>query len=178
MLFRFLRFLFAEHDPGYTANAKTIESNYYSPGIVISKNDSTEINIIEDKFMAEFCGVHFSIISDNNVSTCVPVTQAQRQLQAIFTFPSLSTKHELSVKITLMDVNDCSSFAWTWFTEPDCHRGIYTECSPTLMNRTNKLTHCVVTCHCFGSCNSLYLKYNDIPWQNQKPEQLCEMWAR
>ena len=173
-----LRLLIAEIDPGYTESAKTTASNFYPPNIVISKTNSTEINVIEAEFSNEFCGGHVPIVSDNNDSTCIPVTRAHKQLQAIFTFPSLPPTHELSVRIILMNVNGCSSPAWTWFTESDCHRGIYTECSHTLMVQTNELTHCTYTCHCFGSCDSLYLKYNNIPLRNQTSEQLCEIWAR
>ena len=177
MLFPLCR-LIAENVHGYTESAKPIASNYYSPRIVISKTNSIEVNVIKDDFTNDFCGGHVPIVSDNNVSTCVPVTQAHRQLQAIFTFPTLPPTHKLSVKITLMNVDGCSSPAWTWFAESDCHRGIYTECSHTLMIKDNELTHCDFTCHCLGPCDSLYLKYNDIPLRDQTSEQLCEIWAR
>ena len=170
--------LIAEIGPVYIDASQTMASNYYPPGIVINENNSAEINVVEDNFTRVFCGVHLSIISDNNVSTCVPVAQTRGQLQAIFTFPTLPSKQDLSAKIILRNADDCNSSAWTWFTESDCHRGIYTECSHTLMNRINEHTYCVSTCHCLGSCDLFYLKYNNIPWKNQNLEQLCEIWAR
>ena len=170
--------MIAETVHGYTESAKPIASYYYSPRIVINETNSTDVNVIGDDFTDEFCGGRFSIISDNNVSTCVPATQAYKQLQAIFTFPTLPPTHKLSVKIILMNVDGCSSQAWTWFTESDCYPGIYTECSHTIMTQTNELTHCTFTCHCFGLCDSLYLKYNNIPLRDQTSEQLCEIWAR
>ena len=151
-----------------------IASGYISPRMVMNRGASREINVIEVK---QICRFFFPVTSDKNIFTCVPAVQGHEQLQVIFITPSLVPTNQLSVEVILMNVDDCSSPAWTWFVESECQPGIFTECSRMHINRVAEFTHCAVTCDCIDSCDFLYLKYNRLPLRNQSSEQLCEIWA-
>ena len=166
--------LFSGNYDSCKATVKAIASDYISPGVVINRDISGETNAIE---INHICEIPSPVTSDKNASTCTPVVQAHQQLQAIFITPSLIPRNQLSVEVILMNVDDCSSPAWTWFVESECQPGLFTECSRTHLDRTAEFTHCAVTCHCGHSCDFLYLKYNRLPRQNQTSEQLCEIWT-
>ena len=153
-------------------SVQVIAINYYVPSKLIRRNPLDKTNAIEAE---QNCGVDFSVISDNNSSNCVFLTQAHNRLQAVITFPNLMSKQHLSIEVILLNVDDCSSPAWTWFTESRCLQGVYTECSSAHRSQVAEFTHCVVTCVCYQSCDFLFLKYNRLPLRNQTMEQLCEI---
>ena len=142
--------------------------------MVINRVGSLDINVLHIK---QICGCIFSVTRDKNTSTCVPVVQAYQHLQVIFVTPSLISRNQLSVEVILLNVDDCTSPAWTWFVESECQPGIFTECSRTHIRRVAELTHCAVTCDCVDSCDFLYLKHNRLPRRNQTTERLCEIWV-
>ena len=147
--------------------------NYFSSG-VIKHGASVEMNVIERKWVCQF---FIPVTSDKNSATCINASQAQGQLQAIFTFPTLYPRSHISIKVTLMNVDDCTSPAWTWFVESGCVKGVYNECSSTQITQVAEFTTCILTCYCMASCDFLYLKYNRLPLRDQSSEQLCEIWA-
>ena len=165
---------FSGNDDMCNATVKAIASDYISAGLVINRVASFEINVME---MKDICGLLFPITSDKNTSTCVPAVKGLKQLQAIFITPSLVPTNQLSVEVILLNVDDCSSPAWTWFVESECQPGVFTECSRNQLTRVEEFTHCVVICTCVDSCDFLHLKYNRLPLRNQTSEKLCEIWA-
>ena len=166
--------LFSDNDNRCNGTVKPIASDYLSSGMVIKQGASPQTNLIE---MKDICGFLFPVMSDKNTFTCVPAVQGHKQLQAIFITPFLVPTDELSVEVILMNVDDCSSPAWTWFVESEYQPGIFTECSSNHVNRVAEFTLCTVTCKCAASCDFLYLKHNRIPRRNQTSEQLCEIWT-
>ena len=166
--------LFSDNDRRCNGTVRPIASDYLSASIVINRRSSLEVNFIE---MSDICGFLFPTTSDKNTLTCVPTVQGHKQLQAIFITPSLVPTNQLSVEVILMNVDDCSSPAWTWFVESKCQPGVFTECSRSNINRVREFLHCAVTCHCVDSCDFFYLKHNRLPRRNQTTERLCEIWA-
>ena len=158
------------------APVPVIASEYLAPRAVLSRNRvaSVDVNVIEKK---QVCRFFFPITSDKNNSTCINAVQAHEQLHVIFNTSTFSPSNRLSVEVTLMNVDDCNSPAWTWYVESECNEGLYTECSSTQIMQIAELTTCVITCYCVASCDFLYLKYNRLPLHNQTSEQLCEIWA-
>ena len=148
-------------------------SGYFLPSKVIHRGHAGDMNVIERKQIGELI---VPITSDNNISTCINAVQAFRVLQGIFKYPIVSQRHQLSVKVILMNVDDCSSPAWTWFVESECFQGMFRECSRSQIAQVAEFTHCAVTCKCLDQCDFLYLKYN-LPRQDQSSAQLCEITA-
>ena len=167
--------LFTDNDIRCNANAQVVTSNYFSHGMMIGRDASVVVNVIEQK---QVYGHSFPVASDKNVSTCVNTALGHKQLQAIFTFPSLPPNDQLSVEVILMNVDGCSSPAWTWFVVSECRPVVYTECSSTHITRVAEFTHCGIHCVCLYSCDFLYLKYSRLPLRTQRMEQLCEIWSR
>ena len=166
--------LFSDDDAKYEANVEVIASNYLSPSaaLLMNRGDSVDVNVIERK---QVCKFFFPITGDNDISTCIDAVEGHEQLQGIFT--SFPASNRLSIEVTLMNVDDCNSPAWTWFVESECNEGVHTECSSTQITKTAEFTTCGLTCYCLDSCNLLYLKYNHLTWRNQTSEKLCEIWA-
>ena len=123
------------------------------------------------------CTLFFPITSDKNTSTCINAVAPQGQLHVIFAASTFPRSNTLSIGITLMHVDDCNSPAWNWFVGSGCGKGIYMECSGTQLAQVAEFTTCGFTCHCVDRCDILHLKYNHLPWRNQTPEKLCEIWA-
>ena len=165
--------LFTDNDIRCNATAQVVTSNYFSQGMMIGRDASVVVNVIEQQ---QVYGHSFPVASDKNVSTCVTTTLGHKQLQAIFTFPSVPPSDQLSAEVILMNVDDCSSPAWTWFAESECRPEDYTECSSTHITRVAEFTHCGIHCVCLDSCDFLYLKYSRLPLRTQGMEQLCEIW--
>ena len=165
---------FADNDIRCNATAQVLTSDFFSHRMVIDRGASVDVNVIEQE---QVHGHLFPITSDKNVSTCVNTTLGHKQLQAIFTFPSLPPNDQLSVEVILMNVDDCSSPAWTWFVESECRPVVYTECSSTHITRVAEFTHCGIHCVCLDSCDFLYFKYSRVPLRTQRMEQLCEIWS-
>ena len=165
---------FADNDIRCNATAQVVTSDFFTQGIVIGRGASVDVNVIEQE---QVNGRLFPITSDKNVSTCVNTTLGHDQLQAIFTFPALPPSDQLSVEVILMNVDDCSSPAWTWFVESECRPKDYIECSRTHITRVAEFTRCAINCVCLDSCDFLYLKYNRLPLRIQTSEQLCEIWS-
>ena len=165
-------FSFADDYDDCTGSVQILTSNYLSPGILINPEDHSRTDVIQKKNIR---GSFFPITTDQDISTCIATNQEHKQLQAIFTFPNLPHNNSLSVEVILMNVDDCRSPAWTWFVESECNPGSYNECPSIQQNRVSELIYCFVTCQCYQSCGTLYLKYNRLPLRNQTLEQLCEI---
>ena len=166
--------LFTDNGIRCNATPQVVTSNYFSHGMMIGRDAPVVVNVIEQK---QVYGHSFPVASDKNVSTCVNTTLGHKQLQAIFTFPSLPSSDQLSVEVILMNVDDCSSPAWTWFVESECRPVVYTECSSSHITRVAEFTYCGIHCVCLDWCDFLHLKYSRLPLRTQRMEQLCEIWS-
>ena len=122
--------LFSDEDTKCEANVEVIASNYLSPSaaLLMNRGDSVDVNVIERK---QVCRFFFPITGDKNISTCIDAVEGHEQLQGIFTSSTFSASHRLSIKVTLMNADDCNSLAWTWFVGSECNEGVHTECSST-----------------------------------------------
>ena len=169
--------LFSDDDARCEANVEVIASSYISSSsaLLVSRADFVDVNVIEKK---RVCRFFFPITSDKNISTCIDAVEGHEQLQGIFTSSTFPESNRLSIEVTLMNVDDCNSPAWTWFVGSECNEGVHTECSSTQITQTAEFTTCGLTCHCLDLCNFLYLKYNHFTWRNQTSEKLCEIWAQ
>ena len=145
-----------------------------SAALLTNRAASLDVNVMEKIQVCEFS---FPITSDNNNSSCIYAEQGHEHLHVIFNTSTFSSSKRLVVEVTLMNVDDCNSPAWTWFVESECAKGLYTECSSTQITQIAEFTTCALTCYCVASCDSLYLMHNRLPLRNQTTEQLCELWA-
>ena len=119
-----------------------------------------------------------SHLSDRLNDTCQNAVQNDDAvLQAIFTFPGSPTSSLLSVEIVVKGDEECSELAWTWFVGTACAEGLFQQCALTAGHHDGEFTSCIVSCICpFGSCDSLHVKYEIVPWKEQHGVALCDVY--
>ena len=148
-------------------------SGYYPPGEISCMTAAAGYHELEETHV---CGFYQTLINDNIDATCVNTTIGDRLLQVMFNFRHVNISHQVSVEVVMKNVEDYSSFAWTWFVQSECHMEVYRECDSKRLQNNTEFARYIVTCQCWESCHYLHVVYNPLPWQGRSKGQLCEVW--
>ena len=139
---------------------RVVAQGHITPRMLIDRNDANN-------------APGSSVMTDRNNDTCIPITMANKPLQAVFSFPSSNIGALLSVGVLMKHTETCTSPAWTWFVESECAVGRYRECSRKLWYHEGSSWICQITCTCFFSCDYLYLKLSRVSRYNVG--EICEV---